>query len=364
MARVDSYETMRSGRDRRSGQNSVEGAAPRQRACRCDRNSTFSLSVGRRLSHFPYAALLIFILMACSVGWCLQDNASIGSLVNRAHKLVVGGKYSQAAALLQQVLRSRQDSSDAHFLLGYIYFRQQRARRSLAEFTAGARTRQPGVDDLRIVAADYVLLADYTDAAKWFGVVASISPQDPNNWYLLGRAQYNENLFRQAIASFQRVLALRDKDVRAENNMGLAWEGLNKEDTAAKAFQKAIAWQGAQPRDAQPYLNQGSLLINKDHPRQALRYLKTAVRLAPRNPKIREQLARAYKMQNNLAQAQRQLEAAVELVPKVAGLHYQLGQVFWHEGLHEQAQKQFKICAHLNGGHSAVATPNPYSPNN
>lgn len=323
----------------------------------------FSRSSGRILRFSLYVTLLLCVQMGWVAGFCQQASTSDSHVMEQARALAVAGKYSQAEALLQKVLQSHADSADAHFLLGYIYFREQRAKRSLAEFTAGARTRHPGVDDLRIVAADYVLLADYSDAAKWFGVVARKEPQDADNWYLLGRAQYNENRFRQSIASFKRVLVLQPKDVRAENNLGLAWKGLNDVERASKAFHTAIEWEGDHPQDAQPYLNLGIMLMNDAHPERALPYLKTAVRLAPENPKIREQLARAYKAQKDLAGAQRQLEEAVKLAPKAAGLHYELGQVYWREGLHDKAQKQFKICARLNGGHSSTETPNPYSPN-
>lgn len=331
--------------------------------CVCERAPVVPRPVDRSFRSLLLVALLLCVQACCVAGSCQESNATNRQLLAQARALAVAGKYSQAGALLHKVLHSDANSADAHFLLGYIYFREQRARRSLAQFTAGARSRRPGVDDLRIVAADYVLLADYADAAKWFGVVAAKEPRNPENWYLLGRAQYNENRFQQSITSFKEVLSLKPKDVRAENNLGLAWEGLNDVDKASLAFRKAIEWQDDHPRDAQPYLNLGILLDNNSHPEKAVQYLKTAVKLAPRNPKIREQLARTYREQKEMPQAQAQLETAVKLAPKAAGLHYELGQVYWREGLHDKAQQQFKICARLNGGHSSVATPNPYSPN-
>lgn len=321
----------------------------------------------RRTDHslkvFLWTALVVGISMSGAIGVCQQSAANTRDLLSQAHALAVAGKFSQAEALLHKVLAQNENSADAHFLMGYVYFREQRPRQSLSEFTAGARSKHPGVVDLRIVAADYVLLGDFTDAAKWFGVVASKEPDKADNWYLLGRAQYNENRFQQSITSFKRVLALRPKDVRAENNLGLAWKGLNEVEPATKAFHTAIEWEGEHPEDAQPFLNLGILLVNSAHPGAALKYLKTAVRLAPTNPKIREQLARALKAQKDFAGAQKQLEAAVKLAPKAAGLHYELGQVYWREGLHDEAHRQFKISAKLNGGHSGVTTPNPYSPN-
>lgn len=309
-----------------------------------------------------FGALLLCLQLCFASAFCQQAAQGNGDALEQARALAVSGKLQQAQTLLQQVLHSEPTSADAHFLLGYVYFREQHPRKSLAEFTSGARTRFPGVNDLRIVASDYVLLADYTDAAKWFSVVASEDQNNPDDWYLLGRAQYSENHFQQAITSFQRTLALRPDDVTAENNLGLCWQGMNEMAKAKQAFQTAIQWEGAAPNDPQPFLNMGTALINSGHTRQALPYLKTAVHLAPRNPKIREELARIYQTQKDLPQAQHQLEVAIALAPKAAGLHFELGRIYWREGLHDQAQKQFKICAQLNGSHGSVATPNPYTP--
>ncbi len=363
LAKIDRFCGTGAGCGVRDSEGLPGGFAKCSRGARRRLRSMLLRRAHRWLPGYRCATFLLCIQICCGVGFCQQGANSKKNLIERARTLAVAGKLQKAEALLNEVLHRSPNSANAHFLLGYVYFREKRARQSLAEFTAGARTQRPGVDDLRVVASDYVLLGDYTDAAKWFGVVASEDQKDPDNWYLLGRAQYYENHFRHAIASFRKALALRPRSVRAENNLGLACEGMNEMKQASKAFHLAIEWQGTHPNDAQPFLNLGSMLINGAHPKQALHYLKTAVNLAPRNPKIREQLARAYKAQKDFARAQHQLEAAVKIAPKAAGLHYELGQIYWREGFHQEAQKQFKICAQLNGTHSSVQTPNPYSPN-
>jgi Flp pilus assembly protein TadD len=305
------------------------------------------------------------LLCLCQLGMAVYAQTkgpATGNELEQARQLAVAGKLKQAEGLLQTVIEQNPASADAHFLLGYVYFRDDEPRKSLAAFTAGARTRRPGVNSLRVVASDYVLLKDFTDASKWFGVVAKEEPSNSDNWYLLGRSQYNENRFQDAVNSFQRVLALRPRDVTAENNLGLAWQGMNEMAKAKQAFQTAIAWQGTHPANAQPFLNMGIVLVDGGHPGQAEQYLKSAVSLAPENPKIREQLGRAYQQQKKYAQAQAQLEAAVKLAPRAAGLHFELGQIYYRRGLRSEAQQQFKICQQLNGSHSSISTPNPYSP--
>ncbi len=301
--------------------------------------------------------ILLCVVISARTFFCQPTSQNA---ITQARALADAGKYSEAETVLRGAIQTDPSAADAHFLLGYVYFREQKPRESLAEFTVGARFRRPAADDFRVIASDYVLLGDYPDAEKWLSEVTSEKPDNPVDWYLLGRTQYNENHFEAAISSFERALALRPHYIEAENNLGLAWQGLNNSDRAMAAFRSAIDWQREDPKDAQPYLNMGGALVDQNHADEALPYLKVAAKLAPKNPKIHEELARAYEAESKLTQAQHELEVATSLAPNVSGLHFKLGRIYSREGLRDRAQQQFGICAKLDGTHSSTNTPNPY----
>ena len=284
--------------------------------------------------------------------------------LHSVHDLLGAAQYAQAEKALGTYLEKNPSSAEGHFLLGYTFFREQRPKESLAEFTEGAKYQRPQASDLKIVAADYVVLGDFADADKWLTAVVEETPKDADAWYLLGRTKYNENRFEEAIEAFQRTLTLRPGDVKAENNLGLSYQGLNRPDDARKAFENAISWQEDWPvKDPQPYLNMGILLADQDQAAQALPWLQQAVKLAPRNPKIHEELARAYDLLKMPDKAQHELEQAITLAPDIASLHYKLGQVYRRQGKQQLAQQQFDICTKLNSTHSSAETPNPAEPN-
>ena len=295
-----------------------------------------------------------------------QQPASSGKAnsLQSVHRLLDAAQFAQAEKALREYLEKNPSSADAHFLLGYTLFREQRPKDSLAEFTEGAKYQRPQASDLKVVAADYVVLGDFVDADKWLTMVANETPKDAEAWYLLGRTKYNENRFEEAIQAFERTLTLRPGDVKAENNLGLSYQGLNRPDDARKAFENAISWQKDWPvKDAQPYLNMGILLADQDQADQALPWLQQAVALAPRNPKAHEELARAYDLLKMPDKAQHELEQAIALAPDVASLHYKLGQVYRRQGKQQLAQQQFDICTKINSTHSSAETPNPAEPN-
>jgi tetratricopeptide (TPR) repeat protein len=273
--------------------------------------------------------------------------------------LVETGAFQKSEEILHRYLDVNPTSADAHFLLGYVLFRERRPKESLAEFTAGAKYRHPKADELMTVASDYVKLGDYVDADRWFSLVTQERPSDVDAWYLLGRTKFSESDFRQAISSFEHALALRPRYVEAENNLGLSWREINEMEKAKAAFQAAIEWQGDHPVDPQPFLNLGTILADASEFKQALPYLTKALALSPDNPRIHEELAHVYEASDDLPKAQGELEQAVALAPKASGLHFKLGRVYRREGLQDQAKREFELCEKLNGTQSSVETPNP-----
>jgi tetratricopeptide (TPR) repeat protein len=280
-------------------------------------------------------------------------------LLLRAHQAAEEGSFASGEAAVREFLRQHPASKDAHYLLGYIFYREVRAKESLGEYTLAAQHRKPTALELEIVALDYVLLGDFIDADRWLTKSLSWEPANALGWYYLGRAKYNENRFAEAIDAFNSCLKLEPRNVKAEDSIGLSEEGLNHPEEAAKAFQLAISWQeGASEKNAQPFLNLGSLLADQGKADAGLPYLLKATELAPRNAKCHEALGRAYVKLKQLKNAQAELEEAVQLAPNSSSLRFELGMTYRDQGLQEQAKQEFDRCATLNATHSSVETPN------
>lgn len=275
--------------------------------------------------------------------------------------LIEKHQYVEAVQQIQAYLQDHPGSASAHFLLGYALYRENKPRESLAEYTSGARFQRPGANDLAVVAMNYILLHDYSDADKWLTEAASSSPENELYWYYLGRTKYVENHFDEAVEAFQKCLALSPRDLKAEYNLGLAYAGGGHIEDAVTAYQTAIAWQQISgEQDPQPYLDFGSLLLDQGKAAQALPLLQKAVTLGPQNARAHEQLGKTWKDLHNLPNADTEMQAAVRLAPDVSALHFEMGRIFQLEGITAKAKEEFDRCAALNASHStdSAATPN------
>jgi putative alpha-1,2-mannosidase len=197
-------------------------------------------------------------IWVCSILCCSIAQGPGSDLVD-ASKAFNAGKWVEAERLLRNYLADRPDSADAHYLLASTLFHENRPTDSLAEYSNAARLRRPEADDLMSVALDYVLAHDYKDADKWMAEAVRLTPENGNAWYAFGRILYSEEKFDGAAGAFQEALKRMPGSVKAENNLGLAYQGLYQPEKAIAAYRQAIEWQknDRQPSE-QPYINPGA----------------------------------------------------------------------------------------------------------
>ena len=308
-----------------------------------------SLHASRNLWNICILSLGVFLTFPSLDAQPMPSKNNLDTIQN----LLIQQQYKQADVMLRAYLNQHPGSADAEYLLGYTLFREQEPKESLETYTNAAKLRKPTAENLRYVALDYVLLNDYSAADKWMTLSVSWNDRDEDDWYSLGRIKYTENKFHEAMVCFNKALLLAPRDVRAENNLGLTYEGLNETDKAIAAYRTAIEWQrNSNHPSEQPLLNLGIVLINQGHFEEALSLLTQAVTIAPKDPRIHTQLGRLYAQQAELAKAQSEFEQALTYSPNDASLHFQLGQVYRREGLIDKAKQEFTRTATLNGTHS------------
>ncbi len=263
-------------------------------------------------------------------------------------------RWELADKLARAYLAGHPDSVEARYVLAQALFHENQPRESLAEYTRAANLRPPSALDFRYIALNYVLLKDYSDADRWIERSAKEDNSAGETWYAMGRIKYTENRFAEAVASFDKALLLMPRSVKAEDNLGLALEGLNEQEKAIQAYRLAIKWQlGAARRSEQPLLNLGVLLTNRNQLDEARSLLTEAVALAPRNGKVHAALGKLYQRMSLLKDAQSEFEQAIAAQPDDAALHFQLGQVLRKEGIEVRAKEELARAAALDNTHSS-----------
>jgi tetratricopeptide (TPR) repeat protein len=266
------------------------------------------------------------------------------ALLYRGKSLVNLGRFGEAAASLQSYRGTHAHSDDAAYLLGFVMFRQNRPKDSLEIYTQAAKLKPPSADDLKIVALDYVLLGDVSDAARYLEMAVHMDPNNVEARYHLGRVHYQQNRFDQATADFQRVLQLDPRNAKAQDNLGLTLEAKNDAPSAMAAYRKAVELDGAaQTHSEHPYINLANSLLQAGKTEEALPLLKTAVQLNPKFSRTHYLLSKAYLTLGQSAEAQQEVETSIRLDSNNSSAHYLLGRIYRNLGKTELANREFAL---------------------
>ncbi|WP_158788175.1 tetratricopeptide repeat protein [Granulicella sp. L46] len=317
---------------------------------------SISAATNRRLrTPGPWIALTLVVCCANRIHSQIPNmpapQAEVGeSTLQGIQKLIDAGEFNHAASQLGSFLKNDQNSARAHTMLAYCMLRMDDPKGSLAEYTRSAALARPDSTDLQNVAKDYALLNDIPDADHWMMLAVKMDPKNAEAWYGLGRIRYTQQRFQDAADCFERALVFDPRSAKAENNLGLSYEGLNRTDDAISAYRNAIQWQKDSPHPSeQPLLNLGIVLLHQGKLPEAEQLLTQAASIAPRDSNIREQLGHLYLQTNELPKAQSQFEQAIALSPKNPALHFLLGRVYRAEGEDEKAKAEFARSEALSG---------------
>ncbi|HEY3705280.1 MAG TPA: tetratricopeptide repeat protein [Terracidiphilus sp.] len=264
-----------------------------------------------------------------------------------------GATLAAEEAELRQKAGESPQSGDVLYRLGMVLRLERKYKESLETYTRAAGLRKPDVMDLRSVAFDYVQLNDYDDAIRWLRIALGMQPDNVDVLYALGRCFYTQNDFIHAEAAFTRVLQLKPDHLKAEENLGLTYDGQNKPELAEKTLRTAVLWADQrQVKDEWPYIDYASVLLDQSRWAEALPVLRKAVMIAPESAPGHEKLGRALLGSGQPAEAVVALEKAVSLDPQNPKAHFELGKAYRDSGQAGRGRAEFEISKRLYGTHN------------
>ncbi len=206
------------------------------------------------------------------------------------------------------------------------------------------------------------------DAEAGFASVTKASPSFAEAYFNLGLVRQERGEFEQAIPSFQKALAVQPKLHGANLFLGITEFRLNHLDQAAAAVQRETA---AYPKDANAWMWLGVVRLAQDHAEAAADALDRADKLKPNDQDILYHRGRAHllvskdsyaemfkinphswRVHRVLAQANAEAErhvdaiaeyeAAIKLAPTQPGLHEELGSEYRNANKIPEAEAAFQ----------------------
>lgn len=199
----------------------------------------------------------------------------------RAFAAAGRGAIAEAEALCRAVLAAEPRHFEALFLLGTLAGRAGRAEES-ARILAQAVARHGGSANAHNNLGNALqALRRFDEALASYDRALAVKPDHGDAHYNRGIVQAALTRHADALASYDRALALRPEHVDAHANRGLALRELGRHPEAVAAFDRALA---QQPAHVGALVNRGLVLREMKRLPEALASLARALALAPSHP--------------------------------------------------------------------------------
>ncbi len=194
----------------------------------------------------------------------------------------------------------------------------------------------------------YVILKRADWASEEFERLARSNPGNALYPYWQGRIAYDRYAYQAAIGKFNKALELDPGSPRAYDNLGLCYEAMSDNVSAAKCYERAVTLNRMRlPASPWPPLNYGMLLLRQDSLDQAETLLREAVSLGPGMPLTHHQLGAVLAKQKKFPDAIEALKRAVDLDPTYADAHLTLASAYRQLGEGRKTQLELETFRKL-----------------
>lgn len=159
-----------------------------------------------------------------------------------------------------------------------------------------------------------------------------------HNYFTYGVAYLQYEYLDQALACFERAVAINPSQAGAYYNIGLIYLNKNVLDKAQANLEKAVE---LDPSDANAWNNLGVVSGENGDYDAAQRYFEKTLSLRPSHLLAVQNLVKLYDYKDRSADSRRVLQVAVEAEPSSAQLHVEFGMFLAGEGDFTHAEGEF-----------------------
>ena len=249
------------------------------------------------------------------------------------------GNDNRLEPLLLEEIERRPDSPELLSALGGVFFRNGKHLNAAIAFKK-SDALAPLDDSSRFtLAMSYVVLGRRDWARPEIEKLTGANPDEALYLYWLGRLDYDDQRFAEAIVKFKGAIRLDPGFARAYDRVGLCYEALGRFDEAVEVYREAVELNRNETQpSAWPPVNLGTVLYRLDRLEEAETYLREAVGYDPRFARPRYQMGMLLDRQGKREEAIGHLKQAAKLDPDDPKPYYAMGRVYRALDEKEQAR--------------------------
>lgn len=217
------------------------------------------------------------------------------------------------------------------------YWPQRELHRADAHFKDGTERLQEG---------------KFEQAVADFEKAIAISPREPRFHLSLGVAYFSLGETDRAIAEYEQSLRAKPDAPETHVSLAMAWKRLGKKDKAVDAYKEAIR---LKPDLVPAYFELGLLYLNVKRDGAAAELFESLVKAKP-TAESHLIVGQAYLNTGRIDLALHSFRQATQLKPDMAQAHLLLGSALLKKNLRQEAAASYRVAMRLDGNSNAART--------
>jgi len=199
-----------------------------------------------------------------------------------------------------------------------------------------------------LLALSYIAISRKNLAIPELEKLAQSNPSNAVYPYWLSRLAYRKTDLQLAFRYAEKAVQLDPAFMKAYDQLGLCYAGLNQTEEAIRAYKEAIRLNRQQAlRWPWPSMNLGTLLLRLERLDEAEAHLRDSVGIDPGFPVAHLRLGQLLEKKERYQEAIAELEQAAKLDPTYPEPHYALGRIFRKQRDVKAAERELRIFQEL-----------------
>jgi tetratricopeptide (TPR) repeat protein len=294
-----------------------------------------------------FVRLLLCCALLCVTTTARAQSADVNTAFAQATQAMREGKLEEAGAGFADIVKQTPAFAEAHFNLGLVRQEQGRYEEAIPSFQK-ALTLQPrlrganlflGITEFRLNRLDKAAAAVQKETTAY--------PKDANAWMWLGVVRLAQDRAEDAADALDRAARLKPDDPDILYHRGRAHLLVSK-DSYAEMFK-------VDPHSWHVHRVLAQANAEADRHVEAIAEYEAAIKLAPTQPGLHEELGSELRNANKIPEAQAAFKRELEIDPQNVLARYKLGAIAVEQGdgatgkeLMEAAQREKPGLVHID----------------
>ncbi|MFZ2053996.1 MAG: sulfatase-like hydrolase/transferase [Candidatus Aminicenantales bacterium] len=258
-----------------------------------------------------------------------KEKIGVFNELSRAREMGMGGKPDEAIGIIQGIIATDPDITDAYFSIGNIYFQQKKFPEAIDYFKQVLGRKPDDTFAAINVALSYEGMGKFDEAENFLLDYLTKGFPDSQFYFMLGNMNFLQKKYDKAIPYFEECISLNPDSAGSHNMLAAIYIIQDELGRATEQIQQAIQ---LNPRLSTVYYNQAQI-YEKDGKLQEAEaaYLKE-LEFSPKHFKSMYNLSRLYRMMGNTDREYEYLQKCLETEPDFPLSYFYLGRIYLNRG--------------------------------